>query len=244
MIKQTLKEKTFKQKYPVTIPTFAEAHHDLVREIQHYSDAELVLHHRQAATQQAKFFVALFCRYSSITYSIIQHVAGDHLQIDYLFALAWQRVFDQLAELEEWEIDKIQWQNWIVSTAGELVGTEALPPSDRITYRLQAVSPPLRCFVERSLELMPPLLRLVLIAAEQWHWSAAKISNQLAEIGEEVSEMDVPLYISESQSTFTKNLPDDLLEIYRATSSILADESLDIDTLGNIVSKSAARSSS
>jgi hypothetical protein len=224
----------------VTIPSFAEAHHELVQSVQHYSDAELVRSHRQAAPQ-AKFFVALFCRYSSITYSIIQHVAGEKIQVDYLFALAWQRIFDRLDQLEDKEIDKIQWQNWIVSTAGELVSTEKLPASDRITYRLQEVSPPLRCFVERSLRLMQPLLRLVLMMSERWHWSTAKIYSQLNAEGEDISEMDVPLYISESQKAFTKTLPIDLLDIYRAASSILAEESLDIDTLGNIVSKSAAR---
>jgi hypothetical protein len=224
----------------VTIPSFAEAHHELVQSVQHYSDAELVRSHRQEALQ-AKFFVALFCRYSSITYSIIQHVAGEQIQVDYLFALAWQRIFDRLEQLEDREIDKIQWQNWIVSTAGELVSTEKLPTSDRITYRLEEVSPPLRCFVERSLGLMQPLLRLVLIMSERWHWSTAKISSQLTAEGEDISGIDVPLYISESQKAFTKTLPIDLLDIYRATSSILAEESLDIDTLGNIVSKSAAR---
>jgi hypothetical protein len=225
----------------VTIPSFTEAHHDLVRALQHYSDSELVRSHRQE-TLQARFFVALFCRYSSITYSIIQHVAGDQVQVDYLFALAWQRIFDRLEQLEDAEIDSIQWQNWIVSTAGELVSAEQLPASDRITYRLHEVSPPLRCFVERSIRLMQPLLRLVLMMSDHWQWSAAKISSQLATEGEEVSEMDVPLYISESQKAFTKTLPIDLLDIYRATSSILAEESLDIDTLGNIVSKAAARS--
>ncbi len=224
----------------MTIPSFAEAHHELVRDVQHYSDAALVRSHRQEALQ-AKFFVALFCRYSSITYSIIQHVAGEQIQVDYLFALAWQRIFDRLEQLEDREIDKIQWQNWIVSTAGELMSTDQLPASDRITYRLQEVSPPLRCFVERSLKLMQPLLRLVLIMSERWQWSTGKISSQLAAEGEDVSDIDVPLYISESQKAFNKTLPIDLLDIYRATSSILAEESLDIDTLGNIVSRSAAR---
>jgi hypothetical protein len=224
--------------HPVTIPSFAEAHHELVRAVQHYSDRELVNSHRQEP-QQARFFVALFCRYSSITYSIIQHVAGDQIQIDYLFALAWQRIFDRLEQLADRELDKIQWQNWIVSTAGELVGEEQLLPPEQINYRLGEVSPPLRCYVERSLKLMQPLLRLVFMMSERWDWSTAQIAKQLQTEGEDISEIDVPLYVSESKKAFTKTLPIDLLDIYRATSSILAEESLDIDTLGNIVSKSS-----
>jgi hypothetical protein len=219
----------------VTIPSFAEAHHQLVRSVQHYSDRELVCSYRQEP-QQAKFFVALFCRYSSITYSIIQHVAGDRIQIDYLFALAWQRVFDRLEHLEDSEINTILWQNWIVNTAGELVNEEHLiVPTNQINYRLHEVSPPLRCYVEHSLNLMQPLLRLVFMMSERWHWSTTKIADQLQAEGEDISEMDVPLYISESQKAFTKTLPTDLLDIYRSTSNILAEESLDIDTLGNII---------
>jgi hypothetical protein len=219
----------------VTIPSFAEANHQLVRSIQHYSDRELVRSYRQEP-QQARFFVALFCRYSSITYSIIQHMAGDRIQIDYLFALAWQRVFDRLEQLEDSEVNRIQWQNWIVSTAGELINEEHLiVPMNQIDYRLEEVSPPLRCYVEHSLNLMQPLLRLVFMMSERWHWSTTKIASQLQAEGEDISEMDVPLYISESQKAFTKTLPTDLLDIYRPPGSILDEESLDIDTLGNII---------
>lgn len=116
---------------PVQIPTFAEAHHESILALGQYTDAELIQNHIQEP-EKARYFIAFFCRYSSIVYSIIQHVAGDQIQIDYVFALAWQRVFDRLQELDDRQIPKIVWQQWVVNVAGELVGPQELPASDQL----------------------------------------------------------------------------------------------------------------
>jgi hypothetical protein len=196
----------------VQIPTFAEAHHESILALGQYTDAELIQNHIQEP-EKACYFIAFFCRYSSIVYSIIQHVAGDQIQIDYVFALAWQRVFDRLQELDDRKILKIIWQQWVVNVAGELVGTQELPASDQLTYRLNEVSPPLRCYTNRSLELIQPLLRLVFVMGNH-QWSAKQISAALKTEGEDLAEMDVPLYLAEAQKSFEKTLPLDLLEIY------------------------------
>lgn len=194
------------------IPTFAEAHHESILALGQYTDAELIQNHIQEP-EKAQYFIAFFCRYSSIVYSIIQHVAGDQIQIEYVFALAWQRVFDRLQELDDRKIPKIVWQQWVVNVAGELVGPQKLPASDELTYRLSKVSPPLRCYTNRSLELIQPLLRLVFIMGNR-QWSAKQIAAALKAEGEDLAEMDVPLYLAEAQKSFEKTLPLDLLEIY------------------------------
>ncbi len=194
------------------IPTFAEAHHESILALGQYTDAELIQNHIQEP-EKASYFIAFFCRYSSIVYSIIQHVAGDQIQIDYVFALAWQKVFDRIQELDDRQIPKIIWQQWVVNVAGELVGLQTIPASDELTYRLSEVSPPLRCYTSRSLELIQPLLRLVFIMGNQ-QWSAKQISAALKAEGEDIAEMDVPLYLAEAQKSFEKTLPLDLAEIY------------------------------
>jgi hypothetical protein len=196
----------------VQIPTFAEAHHESILALGQYTDAELIQNHLQEP-EKAQYFVAFFCRYSSIVYSIIQHVAGEQIQIDYVFALAWQRVFDRLQELDDPQISKIIWQQWVVNVAGELVGPQKLPAVDEISYRLSEVSPPLRCYTNRSLGLIQPLLRLVFIMGQQ-RWSSQRIAAALQAEGEDLAEMDVPLYLAEAQKSFEKTLPIDLWEIY------------------------------
>jgi hypothetical protein len=198
---------------PVPIPTFAEAHHESILALQAYSDAELMQSHRQEP-EQAKFFVAFFCRYASIVYSIIQHISSDPIQVDYAFALAWQHIFDQLQLLEDQQISANNWQQWVVNVAGELIGQETLPPAADISYRLAEVSPPLRCYTIRSLELVQPLLRLIFIMGKQWQWPAHQIVAALQAEGEDLAEMDVPLYLAEAQKAFEKTLPLDLLKIY------------------------------
>jgi hypothetical protein len=197
----------------VPIPTFAEAHHESILALQAYSDAELMQSHRQEP-EQAKFFIAFFCRYGAIVYSIIQHIASDPIQVDYAFALAWQRIFNQLQLLEDQQLAINNWQQWVVNVAGELIGQETLPPSDDINYRLAEVSPPLRCYTIRSLEMVQPLLRLVFIMGKQWNWPPKQIAAALQEEGEDLAEMDVPLYLAEAQKAFEKTLPLDLLAIY------------------------------
>jgi hypothetical protein len=199
---------------PVPIPTFAEARHESILALQEASDTELMQSHRQEP-EQAKFFIALFCRYAAIVYSIIQHVSSDSVQVDYAFALAWQRIFDQIQLLEDHQIKSNNWQQWIVTVAGKLIGQETLPAATDISYRLREVSPPLRCYTLRSLELVQPLLRLVFIMGEQWQWSPKQIVVALRAEGEDLAEMDVPLYLAEAQKAFEKTLPLDLLEIYR-----------------------------
>jgi hypothetical protein len=221
----------------LSTPVFAEANHSAIRALQHHSDLELVMACRQEPPR-AKFFV---CRYSDMTYSIIEHMATDRRQIDHCFAQAWQHIFRQLQALRDGDLAPIVWQHWLVNQAGEVINAGIVPPAQHITADLAEVAPPLRCYVERSLRLMPPLLRLIFMMVEYWQWSPPKILAQLRSLGEDISDMDLPLYISESQAAFTRNLPEDLLDIYpepsRLPESILAEDSLTIDTLGNIVSR-------
>jgi hypothetical protein len=200
----------------VQIPTFSEAHHPSILALGQHTDAELIQSHIQEP-EKAQYFVAFFCRYSSIVYSIIQHVPGDQIQVDYVFSLAWQRVFDRLQELDDRQLDKIVWQQWVVNVAGELVGSQKLPDADKITYRLTEISPPLRCYTTRSLEMMQPMLRLIFMMGNQWHWNSKQIAAALQAEGEDLAEMDVPLYLAEGQKSFEKTLPLDLLEIYGNT---------------------------
>lgn len=220
------------------IPHFLEADHELIHSLQSFSDAELVKYYRQEP-EQAKFFVAFFCRYSAITYSIIHHISGAKIGSDYVFALVWQRIFERLQQLEDKDLDDISWQNWVVSVAGELVSQVEVPPVEKIQYRLSAVSPPLRCYVQRSLNLMPPLLRLVFMMGHNWHWPIARIASHLQAEGETLAADDIPLYLAESQKAFEKNLPIDLATIYGnwESNQVENTDDFDIDTLGNIIDR-------
>ncbi len=217
---------------PVQIPHFIEADHQLIRALQSASDAELI----QGCCQemdQAKFFVAFFCRYSSVTYSIFQHVASSPVQAEYTFAKAWQHMFERIQQLDEHHINNIVWQNWVVDVAGNFLDNFQPPPIETIHYRLATGSPPLLCYVQRSLNLMQPLLRLLFMMNNHWHWPAERIIGHLRAEGEQVEDIDLLLYLSESRKDFEKTLPIDLHEIYGQSAAL----DFDINTSGEVIDR-------
>lgn len=221
---------------PVQIPHFFEADHELIRSLRSSSDTELI----QGCCQemdQAKFFTAFFCRYSAVTYSIFQHVSNSQIQVDYTFARAWQHIFERIQQLDEQRINNTVWQNWVVDIAGNFLDNFQVPPIEEIHYQLATVSPPLLCYVQRSLNLMQPLLRLMLMMDKHWHWSASSIASHLRAEGEQFEDSDLPLYLAESQKAFEKTLPIDLHEIYGESAAM----DFDISTSGDIVDRSSTQ---
>jgi hypothetical protein len=217
---------------PVQIPHFLEADHQLIRSLQSASDAELI----QGCCQemdQAKFFTAFFCRYSAVTYSIFQHVASSPIQAEYTFAKAWQHMFERIQQLDEHHINNIVWQNWVVDVAGNFLDNFQSLPVEKIHYRLATGSPPLLCYVQRSLNLMQPLLRLLFMMDNHWHWPASRIMSHLKSDGEQVEESDLLLYLTESRKDFEKTLPIDLQEIYGKSAAL----DFDINTSGDVINR-------
>ncbi|MEL7355108.1 MAG: sigma-70 family RNA polymerase sigma factor [Cyanobacteria bacterium J06560_6] len=81
------------------IPTFPECDHDLVKPLIHQSDYALVSSLQRSPTE-GKYFTALFCRYSPVVYSLIRHSARSPVQADYLFALTWRHILNELGGID------------------------------------------------------------------------------------------------------------------------------------------------
>ncbi len=54
----------------------------------------------QRSPTEGKYFTALFCRYSSVVYSLIRHSARSPVQADYLFAITWRHVLNELSGID------------------------------------------------------------------------------------------------------------------------------------------------
>jgi hypothetical protein len=83
----------------VQIPTFPECDHDLIKSLIHLSDYDLVDRLQRSPTH-GKHFTALFCRYSPVVYSLIRHSARSPVQADYLFALTWRHILNELGGID------------------------------------------------------------------------------------------------------------------------------------------------
>jgi Sigma-70, region 4 len=202
----------------VIIPTFPECNHPLVKTLSHYSDQELItLFQRHPDTGQ--YFAAIFCRYSSMVYTLVHHSARSPVQADYLFARTWRHVFYELNGLNlrsaEGEAN-FTLQSWLLNVTAVCINQTDLPPVEGIHYNLQAAPPPLWCYLERALDQLPPVLRLIVLMAQTFGWSETRISAYLQAEGDAMSPAQVKLRLQEGYQLLEENLPEDVRAIYLA----------------------------
>lgn len=81
------------------IPIFPECDRNLIKPLAYLSDYDLVDRLQRSPTE-GKYFTALFCRYSPVVYSLIRHSARSPVQADYLFALTWRLILNELGGID------------------------------------------------------------------------------------------------------------------------------------------------
>lgn len=199
------------------IPHFPEANHPLVKSLFHHSDQEL-LDLFQSHPEAGKYFTAMFCRYSPIVYTLIRHSARSPVQADYLFALTWRHIYYELGGLDltnaESSKETLTLQNWLINMTAFCINDLELPPTEAIHYSLQATSPPLWCYIEQALEQMPPVLRLMVLMAQTFHWSETRIAAYLQAEGEAIAPAEVANFLQEGYLMLEDKLPADVRAIY------------------------------
>lgn len=197
---------------------FLESSHPLISALNHCSDQDLLTLF-QRYPDRGQYFVTMFCRYSPIIRTLIQHSIRSPVQADYLFAITWRHIFNELGGLSLREglpanVAPTTLQNWLINITAACINRVKLPPVESINYSLQATSPPLWCYVERSLDQLEPLQRLIVLMAQTFHWSESRISAYLQAEGEFLSPSKVKRALAEAYQQFERVLPEDISEIY------------------------------
>ncbi|NEO85143.1 MAG: sigma-70 family RNA polymerase sigma factor [Spirulina sp. SIO3F2] len=209
-------------------PQFPECNHLTIKSLFRYSDQDLLTLF-QRYPEQGKYFVALFCRYNPIVYTLIAHSARSPVQGEYLFALTWRHAFYEMRTLElrgQASEHVSSFQNWLINVTAMCINQVELPPVETITYNLESASPPLWCYLEQALDRLPPIVRLILIMAKTFKWSPTRIAAYLQAEGDMISPAQVQDYLNQSYTMLTTNLPEDIRAIYlgedEATAQMLA----------------------
>ncbi|HYX13763.1 MAG TPA: sigma-70 family RNA polymerase sigma factor [Nostoc sp.] len=199
------------------IPHFPEANHPLVKSLFHHSDHELLTLFQQNP-DTGKYFTVIFCRYSPIVYTLIRHSARSPVQADYLFALTWRHIYYELGGLNlsdsESGKEALTMQNWLINMTAFCINEIKVPPTEAIHYSLQATSPPLWCYVQQALEQLPPVLRLIVLMAQTFHWSETRIAAYLQAEGEAIAPSEVANFLQEGYRMLEDKLPTDIRAIY------------------------------
>ncbi|MDF5707176.1 MAG: sigma-70 family RNA polymerase sigma factor [Nostoc sp. S4] len=199
------------------IPSFPEANHPLVKSLFHHSDDELLTLFQQYP-DAGKYFTVIFCRYSPIVYTLIRHSARSPVQADYLFALTWRHIYYELGGLNlthpESAEESLTMQNWLINMTAFCINEIKLPPTEAIHYSLEATSPPLWCYVEQALDQLPPILRLIVLMSQTFHWSDTRIAAYLQAEGEAIAPNEVANFLQEGYRMLEDKLPTDIRTIY------------------------------
>jgi DNA-directed RNA polymerase specialized sigma24 family protein len=208
----------------VQIPSFPECNHAIVQQLGHLSDREL-LHHFKAEPEAGRYFTAIFCRYSPVVFSLISHSARSPIQAEYLFALTWRHILNELgglelpeqppaAEEQKGEGRSLSLQSWLINVTALCINQATLPDVEEIHYSLSQASPPLWCYVERALERLDPLERLILVMAQTFRWSDTRISAYLQAEGERIPPAEISVRLRQAAQSLEAALPEDIRLLY------------------------------
>ncbi|HAA32534.1 MAG TPA: RNA polymerase subunit sigma-70 [Cyanobacteria bacterium UBA8553] len=198
------------------IPHFSESNHSIVKSLFHQSDQELLTLF-QRHPEQGKYFMAIFCRYSPIVFTLIRHSARSPVQADYLFALTWRHLFHELRGLDlryDTTSGSDSFQGWLINMTAICINQAELPPVESIHYDINAAPPPLWCYLEQALEQLPPIVRLMVVMAQTFHWSETRIAAYLQAEGESISPAQVRTQLQQGYQLLQAALPEDIREIY------------------------------
>ncbi|MBV5257658.1 sigma-70 family RNA polymerase sigma factor [Synechococcus moorigangaii CMS01] len=195
------------------IPSFSETNHPLIQALHHYSDSDL-LAFCQRYPEQGKYFVGIFCRYAPVVYTLIGNEGRSPVQTDYLFALIWRQIFHEMRPLNLEAQGFPSFQQWLLQLTAAYRDSLEMPPVESITYDIQRTAPPLWCYLEQALDLMPPLPRLVVVLADNFHWSPTRISAHLQGLGEDLTIEDVEYWLNQGRQLILEELPADICQIY------------------------------
>jgi hypothetical protein len=88
------------------------------------------------------------------------------------------------------------------------------PPVEQINYKLKTAPPPLWCYLEQGLNRLPPLLRLILVMSENFHWSNPRIVTYLQAEGENITPAEIPLLLAKGHQILENSIPEDIKNIY------------------------------
>jgi hypothetical protein len=194
-----------------------EWNHPLVKALSGVSDRELVALFQQHP-EAGRYFTAIFCRYSAIVYTLVKHSVRSPVQADYLFAITWRHIYYELRGLSLSQIGepstKATLQNWLINMTASCINQATLPPVESIHYVLKHASPPLWCYLQHAMDQIPPVLRLMIVMAETFHWSETRISAYLQAEGERITAKQVKVKLQEGYRLLHATLPSDIRAIY------------------------------
>lgn len=200
------------------LPDFLESSHPLVSPLLSWSDEQLVLSF-QTHPDEGKFFIAIFCKYAALTYSLLTNKAPSQIQVDYIFARVWRNLFFELRTLTPEQMHGSNPNNqglqaWIFNKTALSIHTEQIPAIEDVPYSMDASPLPFWCYLQIALDSISPLSRLLLVLSQTFRWPHSKIIGFLSAEGEKMSALELETALNQAQTELASALPVDVQDIY------------------------------
>jgi hypothetical protein len=206
----------------VQLPPLVEINHPVVQSLFLKSDQDLVTLF-QRHPDSGQYFVAIFCRYGQVLYTLISTSTRSPIQADYLFAQTWDCIYNEMRSLDlRGGNPRLSLQSWLINIAAMMINRTELPPVEDIQYSLAATPPIFWCYLNQALRQLPGNLRLVLLLSQTFHWSNTRIAAYLQAEGEPVSANDIQNILTKAYMALDAALPEDIRDIYLAQTSLAA----------------------
>lgn len=198
------------------IPSYPESYHPLIQSLYHHSDEQLLTMF-QEYPEQGKYFTTIFCRYSAIVYTLIFDSVGDFQVTNYLFARTWVDIFYEMRGLilsSEGEPELTSLQNWLIYITSLSINEKQNKLGETIPSEFKNVSIPLLCYLEQALEVLPPMIRFILVMIEKFRWSKNRVAAYLQAEGEMITKEELEKWLNRGHQLIESAIPEDIKIIY------------------------------
>lgn len=196
------------------IDIFPEINHELMIPLQSLDDFQ-ICQKWEHEPHKYRYLLAIFCRYYQLTDTLKIKAKYAELVTKYYVQL-WYFIFDRLLLIlpsENYNLEVV-----LKSLIEEFCSREEIienhisavnsPPQNDLRYL------PLQYFLEKALNKLYPLERIIIITKDNFAWDEGKILEYLHQQKKDITLSELKAYYTQAHSRLINALPTDIITIY------------------------------
>jgi hypothetical protein len=191
---------------------FPELNHELIKPLQAIDDIQL-WKLWQKNPSHARYLIILFYRYLNLTKSIGDGLNKIEIKKDY-FERLWFFMIDELLRYKISE--QTNFPDTILELSQQFFNDEKVIISQVYSsdYDFQLRYFPLKYYLQKSLEKLSPMERIILVTKDKFGWEDNKILQYLRQQKDNITLAEIKAYYIQAHSRLLNYLPTDIISIY------------------------------
>ncbi|MGI0481525.1 hypothetical protein ACN4EE_12125 [Geminocystis sp. CENA526] len=190
---------------------FPELNHELIKPLQDIDDLKLWALW-QEYPHQARYLMMLFFRYADYPQKIAQNVHNIKISLPYFESL-WFFLFDRISS---YNIEKDSLFSKIITEyINEFLTDEKVivTSTNKVNYEQEIRFLPLKYYLQKNLDKLSNLERLILVTKDKFNWEEEKILQYLQQ-KQTITLPEIKAYYTQAHSRLLNFLPIDIVSIY------------------------------